>query len=102
MSASCSECDGPLKTQKYVHCNGICGTLYHLKCVKLSEYDLNLINEKERLLYMCKKCREYVNLMLNKVSEIAIMISEQNKQIEKQNVNIVKILDGVKHLSEEK
>lgn len=96
MGDNCNVCDTAFsrtkKEESSIACSSGCGKEFHIKCVGLAAYDLNLIKGNTYILFMCTGCREknillkaiekHVDVMEESVEEIKDAIEEQKEKID--------------------
>lgn len=56
MEPACLQCTKPVKTLKFIKCQGFCEGIAHLDCVSLSRQNLDFINEQPNLFWFCNNC----------------------------------------------
>lgn len=58
MAAICYSCDKGIMNNEFVGCAGVCGEIFHLKCVAVSKVMLNAINSCPNIHWYCHNCNE--------------------------------------------
>lgn len=61
MESSCLQCSEPVKTLKFIKCQGFCEKVAHLDCVSLSRANMDLISEQPNLFWFCNSCSGIMN-----------------------------------------
>lgn len=97
---ACSvDCNLSGRSEKKILCKGMCNQSFHLKCVGLAEYDLNLINTKANVIFICNDCKDFRTNIAKKIEYILSEISESKDKLNFQENNIKLILNEVKKLN---
>lgn len=87
MSFDCVDCSRPVKTgDKSLVCSGSCGAFYHLKCLKLKQYDHDLINERPDIHFICEKCLKDLKSLDKIVKELKESVELLKKITEEKNI----------------
>lgn len=50
------QCSEPVKTLKFIKCQGFCEKVVHIECVSLSRSNMDFINEQSNLFWFCNSC----------------------------------------------
>lgn len=61
MDSKCLQCSEPVKTLKFMKCQGFCEKVAHIECVSLSRPNMDFINEQPNLFWFCNSCSGIMN-----------------------------------------
>lgn len=104
MSNNCGKCAQSLRTDTFkVKCNGFCKKLFHgKKCLNLSDYNINQINENVNINYICDGCLSNFELLKNNYDNIMSALDINKVSIiEKVDENLNKVVEKIKKLKQE-
>lgn len=99
--SDCGKCTKTFsRSDTKVRCNGVCGLHLHLKCADLSEYDMQVINTKENVIFMCTECQLYINSLETKIESVLKEIIENRSSLARQEEEIKEVLNCVKKIND--
>lgn len=90
------------RNERKIQCGGMCGKIYHLKCVGLKELDLNYITESRNVFYICEECVDFKNAVLKNMELINSYIKENKKVFDEHSINLNKIAESIKNFEDSK
>lgn len=92
MAMCIANCNQSSRSEKRVLCGGVCGKIFHLRCVGLAEFDLNYIDNHKNIFYLCMECVDFKKSITEKFKDILNGINESRDKLSNQESNLKDIL----------
>lgn len=81
-SIVCDKCKKLNRNEQLdIKCSGFCNNQYHKKCVKLSDYDVELIRKNCGINFLCDKCVDKFEILKSDCDKLIKMIESNNSSI---------------------
>lgn len=61
----CDSCKGKINRESFLECSGICGNLFHAKCIGVLSKDCNVAKNTKGFKWFCDTCENYLKDCLN-------------------------------------
>ncbi|XP_017482497.1 PREDICTED: uncharacterized protein LOC108371441 [Rhagoletis zephyria] len=81
MELRCGKCKSGSR-EATIPCNGVCGGVFHVKCVGFSKYETDALLKHSNLKFLCDTCIDYIKGAHNSYKELIELIKENGKKCE--------------------
>lgn len=99
MATCIANCNLSGRNEKKIMCGGMCNGVFHIKCLGLAEYDLNCIDSRKNVFFICSVCVDFRKCITNKFDIILNEISESKNRFEKQENELKSMLEEIKKVN---
>lgn len=87
MSGKCAKCNVDTESDNNLICEGICGQMFHYKCIDLKANYYKVIQDIQGLKWFCENCEQIVKFAMNikkEISDFKITVLEELNQLRNQ------------------
>lgn len=94
MEENCKKCNDRFigKAKIKIKCGGFCEQVFHEKCTRLPEYDLNIVRSNKNIAFICDDCLVNKNAIHLSLQEILKSVNVNKENIAKQEKVVCEIL----------
>lgn len=99
MEFSCRKCDKNFKKETPLICSGFCNKAIHRSCAEFSKYDVDVLNAKANIFYLCDECIDFIKILNeNHIKLIKTIKENQENLLNMMEVNMKQISDKVSEI----
>lgn len=95
----CAVCSDDIKSDGFIKCDGPCDLYFHLKCVRISSRDSNVLKNVEGVKWFCNSCLKFVQFVRNFNAEFTSFKEEMVKQLNEIRGKVEQPMRGEQNLN---